>query len=57
VYDFNLSLLGKWHSRLLDHEGLWFKVLVAKIGLEDGRVRGGRRRTSTWWRDMFDVRD
>jgi hypothetical protein len=57
VCDFNLSLLGKWHSRLLDHEGLWFKVLVAKIGLEDGRVRGGRRRTSIWWRDMFDVRD
>jgi hypothetical protein len=58
VREFNLSLLGKWCWRMLvDHEGLWFKVLVAKYGLEDGSVMGGGGKASWWWKDMCGVRE
>jgi hypothetical protein len=48
--EFNRSLLGKWCWRLLvDREGFWYKVLVARYGEEVGRLgaevfhpRGGR---------------
>jgi hypothetical protein len=42
---------------LVDQEGLWFKVLVAKYGLEDGRVMGGGGKASWWWKDMCGVRE
>jgi hypothetical protein len=39
--EFNTALLGKWCWRMLaDREGLWFRVLVARYGLERGRLRG-----------------
>jgi hypothetical protein len=48
VRKFNLALLGKWSWRLLvEQEGLWYKVLVAKYGVEDGRVTGGGRNVSS----------
>ncbi|MCI30791.1 hypothetical protein A2U01_0052002, partial [Trifolium medium] len=46
----------KWSWRMLeDHEDLWFKVLIAKYGVEDGRVRRGGRNSSLWWKDVCDV--
>jgi hypothetical protein len=42
---------------LVEQEGLWFKVLVAKYGIEDGRVRGRGRKVSSWWKDVCDVRE
>jgi hypothetical protein len=42
---------------LVDQESLWFKVLVAKYGLEDGRVMGGGGKASWWWKDMCGVRE
>ncbi|GAU19481.1 hypothetical protein TSUD_77250 [Trifolium subterraneum] len=51
--EFNLALLGKWCWRMLvDREGLWFRVLVARYGMERGRIRDGGRRGSTWWREI-----
>ncbi|KAK2365229.1 hypothetical protein QL285_090004 [Trifolium repens] len=58
VRKFNLALLGKWSWRLLvKQEGLWFKVLVAKYGVENGRVSGGGRNAFSWWKDVCDVRE
>jgi hypothetical protein len=42
---------------LVDQKGLWFKVLVAKYGLKDGRVKGWGEKSSWWWRDMCGVRE
>jgi len=40
--DFNTALLGKWCWRLLvEREGLWRKVLVARYGVEDGGLEDG----------------
>ncbi|GAU31392.1 hypothetical protein TSUD_19380 [Trifolium subterraneum] len=51
--EFNLALLGKWCWRMLvGREGLWFRVLVARYGMERGRIRDGGRRGSTWWREI-----
>lgn len=48
--EFNEALLGKWCWRMLvDRDGLWYRVLAARYGEEDGRfgaevvLRGGRR--------------
>jgi hypothetical protein len=42
---------------LVEQEGLWFKVLVAKYGVENGRVSGRGRNASSWWKDVCDVRE
>ncbi|MCI67414.1 hypothetical protein A2U01_0088673, partial [Trifolium medium] len=42
---------------LADKEGLWFKVLMAKYGMSDGRITGGGRQASSSWKDLRDVRD
>ncbi|GAU16278.1 hypothetical protein TSUD_299100 [Trifolium subterraneum] len=55
---FNLALLGKWCWRMLvDREGLWYRVLVARYGVERGRLRAGGRRGSSWWREIVRIRD
>ena len=43
---FNMVLLEKWCWRLLvDNEGFWYKVMVAKYGEEEDSIRRvGRRR-------------
>ncbi|GAU42262.1 hypothetical protein TSUD_327400 [Trifolium subterraneum] len=58
VREFNLALLGKWCWRMLvDREGLWFRVLAARYGVERGRIRDGGRRGSTWWREIVSIRE
>lgn len=56
--DFNLALLEKWCWRMLvDRAGLWYMVLVARYGEEDGTILEGGRRASVWWRELVRVRD
>ncbi|GAU44755.1 hypothetical protein TSUD_246480 [Trifolium subterraneum] len=56
--EFNLALLGKWCWRLLvDREGLWFRVLAARYGVEGGRLRDGGRRGSSWLKDIMRIRE
>ncbi|CAJ2644765.1 unnamed protein product [Trifolium pratense] len=56
--EFNLALLGKWCWRMLvDREGLWFRVLEARYGVEDGRLCEGGQRGSVWWREIVRIRE
>lgn len=51
--EFNEALLGKWCWRLLvDRGGLWYRVLVARYGEEDGG-----QRCSAWWKEVVKIRD
>ncbi|GAU27940.1 hypothetical protein TSUD_146550 [Trifolium subterraneum] len=53
-----LPVGGKWCWRMLvDREGLWYRVLVARYGVERGRLRDGGRRGSSWWREIARIRD
>jgi hypothetical protein len=42
---------------LVDREGLWFRVLAARCGVEGGRLRDGGRRWSSWWREIARIRE
>ncbi|GAU22735.1 hypothetical protein TSUD_138600, partial [Trifolium subterraneum] len=42
---------------LVDREGLWSRVLAARYGVEDGRLRDGGRRGSSWWREISRIRE
>jgi len=54
IREFNIALLGKWCWRLLeDTDSMWFRVLSARYGVEGGRLLGGGREASMWWRDIF----
>jgi len=56
--EFNDALLGKWCWRLLvERSGLWYKVLVARYGEEDGRLEVAGRSGSSWWREIAKIRD
>jgi hypothetical protein len=56
--EFNTALLGKWCWRMLvDREGWWFRVLAARYGMENGRLRAGGSRASVWWREVVRIRD
>ncbi|WJX25077.1 hypothetical protein P8452_14152 [Trifolium repens] len=49
---------GKWCWRMLvDRAGLWYRVLVARYGVEGGRVRDGGRRGSAWWKEFGRLYD
>lgn len=40
--EFNIALLGKWcWMMLVDKEGLWYRVLVARYGDVGGRLEEG----------------
>ncbi|KEH33584.1 hypothetical protein MTR_3g448400 [Medicago truncatula] len=56
--EFNVALLGKWCWRLLvESEGLWRKVLVARYGVDGGGLEDGGRSCSSWWREIVRIRD
>jgi len=45
IREFNVALLGKWCWRLLeDNDSMWFRVLSAMYGAEEGRLLGGGER-------------
>ncbi|GAU38426.1 hypothetical protein TSUD_396060 [Trifolium subterraneum] len=49
---------GKWCCRMLvDREGLWFRVLTSRYGVERGRLCAGGMRESSWWREVARIRD
>jgi len=51
--EFNVALLGKWYWRLLvDREGLWYHVSVARYGELGGRLEVGSQSCSSWWREV-----
>ena len=35
---------------------MWFRVLVARYGVEGGRVKDGGQDMSVWWRDVATLR-
>ena len=44
---FNIALLGKWCWRLLvDGGSMWYRVLAARYGEEDGKLG---QSGSSWW--------
>ncbi|GAU51777.1 hypothetical protein TSUD_415630, partial [Trifolium subterraneum] len=48
---------GKWCWRMLvDREGLWFRVLAARYGVERGSLCAGGTRGSSWWREVAHIR-
>ncbi|GAU38636.1 hypothetical protein TSUD_276750 [Trifolium subterraneum] len=38
-------------------EGLWFRVLAARYGVERGRLCVAGTRGSSWWREVVRIRD
>ena len=53
IREFNSALLGKWCWRMLvERESLWFRVLLARYVLAEGRLRDGGRYSSMCWRDL-----
>ncbi|GAU22804.1 hypothetical protein TSUD_142440 [Trifolium subterraneum] len=42
---------------LVDREGLWYRVLAARYGVEGDRLRVGGRRGSVWWREIVRIRE
>ncbi|AES72012.1 transmembrane protein, putative [Medicago truncatula] len=56
IREFNIALLGKWGWRcLVDRDSLWYRVLSARYGEEDGRLCQGGRDGSLWWRDIYQL--
>ncbi|GAU10918.1 hypothetical protein TSUD_426580, partial [Trifolium subterraneum] len=56
--EFNIALLGKWCWRMLvDREGLWFRVLAGRYGIERWHLRDGGRSGSSWWREIVRISD
>jgi hypothetical protein len=41
----------------VDREGLWYRVLAARYGVEGGRLRDGGRRGSSWWKEVVRIRE
>ena len=58
LYEFNVSLLGKWSWRMLgEKDRLWYRVLKARYGEEEGRLKESGREISSWWQMMCGIRN
>jgi len=58
IREFNLALLGKLCWRLLvDRESLWFRLLVVRYDLVEGRLLARSREGSMWWREIAAICD
>jgi len=56
IKEFNFALSSKWGWRMhIQKDSLWFKVLAARYGLEEGRVSEGGCVGSVWWNQLQDV--
>jgi len=42
---------------LVDRDGFWYRVLVARYGEEAGRLEVGGNSGSFWWREIAKIRD
>ncbi|MCI40342.1 alpha-1 6-xylosyltransferase, partial [Trifolium medium] len=42
---------------LEEKEGLWYKVLVAKYGIDDDFILEGGVKVYVWWKDLASVRE
>jgi len=57
IREFNYALLGKWCWRLLvNRNSLWFRVLLARYGVEGSQLLDGGRNASSWWRVISTFR-
>jgi len=50
--EFNEALLGNG-----DRGGLWYRVLVSRYGVRDGRLEDGGWSGSIWWKEVGRIRD
>jgi len=41
----------------MDREGMWFRLLAARYGLERGRLKVAGLEGLVWWRDIASIRD
>ena len=56
--EFNEPLLGKWCWRMLvDRDGLWYRVLVARYGEKNGRLEDGGHSGYMSWSEVVKIRD
>jgi hypothetical protein len=56
--EFNVALLGKWCLRMLmERDGLWYHVLVARYSDVGGRLEEGGRSCSSWWKEVGRIRE
>lgn len=58
IREFSTSLLGKWYwSLLVNRDGLWYRVMVARYGEEAVRLVVGGLSGSLLWREVVKIRD
>jgi len=58
LYEFNISLLGKWCWRMLgENDRLWYRAIKVRYRKEGGRLKEGGRQSSLWWRMMCCIRN
>jgi hypothetical protein len=56
--EFNLALLDNWCWRMSDDTcSLWYRVLCARYGQEEGRLCVERGDGSMWWHTMRNIRE
>ena len=36
---------------------MWYRVLVARYGEDDGNINDGGSTTSTWWRNLLSIKE
>ena len=47
IKEFNIAMMGRWCCRMVnDRGGIWFRVLAARYGVEEGQLKEGEREVS-----------